>query len=321
MISAAKVISTLHLVFILVASTSNAFFDPIQFYESAVDDHALFGQIPGPVMAAMLHMAVAVYLVFVLCAITIFVTTWNFEASKIAMCMGVVFWTTIAPVSHAIVPHPSVMVLLGIQLPESTDAIPFVFGGIFLFGFIAAAAAAWKSKSNLHSKSETSASDGAAPTIISKLWSIGYLLILVKVSCFWTALLDQPSFLIPSVSTEDWEATPIDVQMVISRAIFCFCALHLCAAVGTLIAVVILNRQKATYMFAFSMYFWMIRLVYIHLAYPWPNKVLKVESTEDMFIEGAIVLGSLASLLAELILGTLAARAREADNRRKTKRD
>jgi hypothetical protein len=251
--------------------------------------------------------------VFVLCAITIFVTTCFFEASKTAMFMGMLFWGMTTPVSHALVPHPSVLVLLGIQMPESMNPIPFVFGGIFLFGYSAARKA--------NSKNETSASDDTTPTIISKLWSIGYLFILVKVSGFWTALVDPSSFLIPSVSTEDWEATPVDVQIVMYRAVFCFCALHLMAAVGTLISVVILNSQKATYMFAFSMYFWMIRLVYIHLAYPWPNQMLGMASTQEMFIEGACVLGSLASLLAELILGTLAARAREAENRGKTKRD
>lgn len=62
MISAPKVISALHLVFILLASTVIGFLDPIKLYESAVDDHALFDQVPGPVMAAMLHTAVAVYL-------------------------------------------------------------------------------------------------------------------------------------------------------------------------------------------------------------------------------------------------------------------
>jgi hypothetical protein len=321
MVSAPKIISALYLVFFLLVSTKIGFLDPIKFYESLVDDHALFDQVPGPVMAAMLHMAVAVCLILALCAITIFVTTWYFEASKTAMLMGMLFWG-MTLISHAVVPRPSsVLVLFGIQMPELMDPIPLVFGGIFLFGYIYEYSAA-ACKAN--TKNETSASGdttACTPTMISKLWSIGYLLILVKVSGFWTVLIDPPSFLIPSVSTEDWEVTPVDVQMVMNRAVFLFCAVHLMAAVGTSISVVMLNSQKATYMFAFFMYFWMIKLVYIHLAYPWPNEMLGMASTQDMFIEGACVLGSIVSLLVELILGTLAARAREADIRSKTKRD
>jgi hypothetical protein len=324
MISAPKIISALYLVFSLIVATTTGVLEPIKLYESVVDNHALFDQVPGPVMAVMLHMAVAVCLVFVLCAITIFVTTWYFEASKTAMFMGMVFWG-MTLVSQAIVPRPSsVLVPFGIQMPElMMDLIPFVFCGIFLFGYLYNNDAAACQANTNTTKNKTSTFDDIAwtPTMLSKLWSIGYLLILVKASGFWTSLVDPPSFLMSSVSTEGWEATPVDVQMAMNRAIFLFCALHLMAAVGTLISVVMLNRQKATFMFLVSMYFWMIRLVYIHLAYPWPNEILGMADTQGMFIEGACVLGSITSLLAELILGTLAARARKAENRSKTKRD
>jgi hypothetical protein len=58
MISFPKAFSAVYLLFMGILVTLLGLLDPMEFFKSVIDDKTLFEELPGPIVAAMKHMAV-----------------------------------------------------------------------------------------------------------------------------------------------------------------------------------------------------------------------------------------------------------------------
>jgi hypothetical protein len=191
------------------------------------------------------------------------------------MFMGVYFWA-FSCLSDFLHPRPGdTVTILGVALSAKFDPsmvivfdpMVIVFGSLFLYAYTRAI-------------NETEVSTPS--TMVSKVWIVLYALVLWGL-CIPT-VFDPINMYIPTVGTDNWEATPKAIQMAMERVAFVFSVVFTSAStVGSIFCVYVCN--KPTVPMYYAIFFWAVNLFYAQLVYPWPN----VGNTVPEFADGVSV--------------------------------